>query len=223
MKTVYYRLAKEMKSLMLMILGNAILAVAINIFISPYNLAFGGVTGITIIVKGYTGIPIAFSNFIISMTIITFGGIFLGREFMLKSLIPSTMLPVFLALTAKYQPVFSNMLSSAVIGAIIAGVGIGLTISAGGSTAGPDTIGLILQNYYNIPISLTMIIIDTVVIVLGYRTYGIRTACYSVMVAIIMNLSVNIVRAAKVSVMPKFINSVLLMLNKRKISANHTK
>ena len=177
-----------------LLLGAFILAVGINLFIAPHNLAFGGVTGMTIIIQSLTGLPIFISNLLLSVIVILIGWFELGYEFMIKTIIPTLILPVFLFLTAPLSRTTTNLSSSAIIGAITIGFGISLTMFAGGSTAGPDTIGLILKKRFRIPVTLTMIIIDTLVIACGYRVYGIKTAIWSIGVAILMNITVKLSR-----------------------------
>ena len=88
------------KTWIYLLLGSFILALGINLFIAPHCLAFGGVTGMTIIIKSLTGIPLFASNLFISIIVILAGWLELGREFMIKSVIPTVILPLFLFLTA---------------------------------------------------------------------------------------------------------------------------
>ncbi len=177
-----------------LLLGSFILAVGINLFIAPHSLAFGGVTGITIIIQSLTGIPLFASNLLISMSVILVGWSVLGREFMVKTVIPTAVLPLLLLFTAPLSQFALNLPLSAVLGAVTVGSGISLTIHAGGSTAGPDTIGLILKKRFQVPVTLTMLVIDILVIMCGCRIYGIYTAAWSIGVAIVMNITVKFMR-----------------------------
>lgn len=174
--------------------GAFILALGINLFIAPHSLAFGGVTGMTIIIQSLTGIPLFASNLFISIIVILAGWFKLGREFMVKTVIPTAILPLFLFLTAPLSKFSLNLPLSAILGALTIGTGISLTICAGGSTAGPDTIGLILKKRFQIPVTVTMMVIDILVIMCGYHIYGPNTAAWSIGVAILMNITVKLVR-----------------------------
>jgi len=181
-------------SFVILLSGSLILAIGVNLFIAPHNLAFGGVTGTTIIIQSLTGCPIFVSNLILSVAVILLGCFVLGRQFMIKTIILTLILPFFLFLTAPLSRFTPSLPISAIGGAITLGIGIGLTMLAGGSTAGPDTIGLVLKKCFNIPITLTMLIIDISVILCGFRVYGIWTAVWSVGVAVIMNITVKVIR-----------------------------
>lgn len=182
------------KTWIYLLLGTLILALGINLFIAPHSLAFGGVTGITIIIQSLTGIPLFASNLFISIIVILTGWFELGRAFMVKTVIPTAILPLFLFLTSPLSSLSLNLPLSAILGAITVGTGISLTICAGGSTAGPDTVGLILKKRFQVPVTLTMMVIDILVIMCGYHIYGIYTAAWSICVAILMNITVKLVR-----------------------------
>lgn len=185
---------KNKKDLACLLSGSVILAVGINLFIAPNNLAFGGVTGLTILIQGLTGIPIFMSNFILSFTVILLGWCELGREFMIKTIIPTLVLPFCLYLTAPLGKYTISLPVSAILGAVTVGVGVSLTIFAGGSTAGPDTIGIVVKKRLNIPITLTMLLIDILVIICGFSIYGVKVATWSVGVAVLMNITVKFMR-----------------------------
>ena len=174
--------------------GSFILAIGINLFLSPHSLAFGGVTGTTIILQSLTGLPLFVSNLALSTIVILIGWFDLGHEFMVKTIIPTMILPLFLFLTTPLSKLAPSLELSAIIGAVTVGIGISLTMHAGGSTAGPDTIGLVLKNRFGIPVTVTMLVIDIFVISCGYRVYGLKTAAWSIGVAILMNLTVKFMR-----------------------------
>lgn len=182
------------KDFVQLIFGSFILAIAINIFIVPHNLAFGGITGTTIIIQSLTGIPIYLSNFFLSAVVILAGWFDLGHEFMIKTIVPTAALPLFLLLTVSFSEFSVSLPVSIIMGAITIGTGISIIILAGGSTAGPDTIGLMLKKHFKIPITLTMLTVDLLVILCGYGIYGVDTAIYSISVAVLMNISVKLVR-----------------------------
>lgn len=186
---------KNKKDLASLLCGTFILAIGINLFIAPQNLAFGGITGMTIIIQSLTGIPISVSNIFLSLVVILIGWFELGRKFMIKTLIPTVILPLFLFLTEPLSTITTiNLPISAIAGAITVGIGVSLTMLAGGSTAGPDTIGLVMKKRFRIPTTLTMLVIDISVILCGYRVYGLKTAMWSVSVAALMNIVVKLVR-----------------------------
>ena len=181
----------DIVSLTKVIIGSFMMATGIDLFISPHNLAFGGVTGISIILQSVFNVPLYCSSFVLSVTITLIGWKELGLSFMSKTLLPTTLLPVLIFAFGPLKLYSVGLLESVIAGGIIIGIGIGLIIVGGGSTAGPDTIGLILNRKFRVPIALTMLIIDAIVIMCGFQIYGLTTAMLSVCVSAIMNLTVK--------------------------------
>lgn len=152
-----------------LVLGCFLLAFAFNVFFSPNNLVTGGVSGIAIVVKNVFGIPtktfIAISY--ILLTIISF--LVLGYKTTKYSIIGSILYPLFVALTenmATYiQFDVDNMLLIALFGAIINGLGSGLTFKYGFSTGGSDIICQIISKYFKISIGNAIKILNTIIIV----------------------------------------------------------
>ena len=189
---LYKQIAK--KNLFNLFLGTVILSIGINLFIAPHNLAFGGITGMTIIVQSLMGVPLFISNFILSIAVIVIGWLELGREFMIKTMIPTVILPFFLYLTEPLSGIAPCLEISAIMGAVTIGIGVSLTMHAGGSTAGPDTIGLVLKKRFSVPVTVTMLAVDISVILCGYHIYGTKIAVWSITVAVLMNLTVKATR-----------------------------
>ena len=190
-KTFNLLLKCDVKTCSVLLFGSLMMALGINLFIAPHNLAFGGITGLTIIIESLTGIPLYISNAALSTIVILVGWKELGAPFMVKTLVPTAILPFCLFITKPFAIFTVSLPIAAIAGAILMGMGIGSIILTGGSTAGPDTIGLILEKRINLPVTTTMLVIDSTVILCGLRIYGVSTAVCSVIVSILINLSVK--------------------------------
>ena len=186
----YYRYF-NLKSILGLLVGPLLLATGINLFIAPHNLAFGGVTGLTIIIQSLTGIPLPLSNLVLSVLVMLIGWKVLGFEFFIKTIIPTLATPLWLWLTAGLTAVVPHITLSIVCGALMMGIGVGLVMSVGGSTAGTDTVALALHKKFKTPLPPVMKIIDTLVILGGFYVYGWKTALFSVFVAIAMSEAVK--------------------------------
>jgi len=167
--------------------GPMLLAAGIVLFIAPHQLAFGGATGLSIIVQSVTGLPIFLSTLVLSVLVLLLGWLTFGVRFLLKTLFPTLMTPLWLWLMAPLAGFSGPPIAAAMCGAILAGLGVGVVMVVGGSTAGTDTIALVVQKKWRtIPVERTMKMVDTSIILLGLSMYGIETALMSVVVAVIM-------------------------------------
>lgn len=139
-----------------LIIGCFLLAFSFNVFYSPNNLVTGGVSGLSIVIENITGLPtsvfIGFSYII--LLILSY--LFLGKETTKYSVIGSILYPLFVSLTKDISTLIqfnvNNMLLISLFGALISGIGSGLTFKYGFSTGGSDVILQILSKYFKISI-----------------------------------------------------------------------
>jgi len=131
----FYSRYFSLKSIIGMLCGPLLLAVGINLFIAPHNLAFGGVTGLTIIIQSLTGIPLPLPNLVLSIAVMLLGWRMLGFGFFVKTVIPTLATPLWLWLTGGLSCFVPHLAVSVICGPLVMGLGVGLVVGAGGSTA----------------------------------------------------------------------------------------
>ena len=127
-----------------LVIGVLLVSLAFNIFLLPNDLVFGGVSGLSIIIKDI--IPIDPSKFIMiaSLLLLVVSFLVLGKKDTKGSVIGSILFPIFVDLTANINQYInldtSNLLLSVIFGGIIYGLGAGLVFRAGFTTGGTDII-----------------------------------------------------------------------------------
>ena len=142
------------------------------VFLIPNNLVGGGVSGLSAIIYYATGLQMGYSYLIIntlllliSLKIIGFG---FGWKTVYAIIFASTMLNVLPPLIpesiTQELAVSNGKLLCTIIGGIMSGVGIGMSISQGGSTGGTDIIALIVGKYRNISPGRLILAMDVVII-----------------------------------------------------------
>ena len=145
-----------------------------TIFLVPNNLVGGGVTGLSSIIQYATGgaVKIGYSYFAINVVLLIAALFLLGRSFGAKSVYAIILASVGLNVFQTVIPqdivqtlaIDNGKLMSVIIGGIMAGVGIGITISQGGSTGGTDIIALIVNKYRNVSPGRMILSMDVVII-----------------------------------------------------------
>lgn len=141
-----------LKKCMLTVVGCIIYSFGIAIFLDPYNLAAGGVTGISILINSATGNVIGTGWLILMINVPLFiiGLIFIGKMFVLTSLIVvgmSSGLMQLWALVVPYMPQMNNIVA-ALAGGTLFGAGLGLVFRTGASTGGTDIIVKLLRRKF---------------------------------------------------------------------------
>lgn len=165
---------KTIKEYILVAFGILIYVTGWTIFLVPNNLVGGGVTGISSILQYATGgaIRMGYTYFAINLMLLIIALFTLGKAFGIKTVFAIILASVGLNVFQDIIPadicynlaVKNGKLLSTIIGGITAGVGIGMTMSQGGSTGGTDIIALVVNKYRNVSPGRMILAIDVVII-----------------------------------------------------------
>lgn len=143
-----------------------------TIFLLPNNLVGGGVSGFAAILRYATGIPMGYTYLVVNVVLLLIALKILGTGFGGKTIYAILMTSVCLNVFPSVVPmefieefaVSNGKLICTVLGGIIAGVGIGISISQGGSTGGTDIIALLWCKFRNASPGRVILVIDVVII-----------------------------------------------------------
>lgn len=161
-----------LKKLIMVVVGCAIYSFGIGVFLDPYNMAAGGVTGISIIINSATGDVIGTGWLILMINVPLFivGLIFIGKKFVLSSLavvgLSSGIMEICANFIVPYMPKV-NIIVAALAGGTLFGAGLGLVFRTGTSTGGTDIIVKLLRRRFRylktgiISVSIDCIIVAT--------------------------------------------------------------
>ena len=97
------KVKNEIKDYFYITLGLLIYTFGWTIFLLPYQIVTGGVTGIAAVIFYGTGIPIYLSYFLINAALLLAALKILGFKFMVKTIYAIIMLSVFLALAQDWM------------------------------------------------------------------------------------------------------------------------
>lgn len=172
------------KNISLIIIGTIFLAFGMAVFIIPFDLVSGGMTGIAIIInKLIPTISIELTVTILTWVLFFMGIIILGRHFALKTLISTIIYPVVLSIFLKllspdildgffmlekteYSEI--SIILASLFGGVFAGSGCALTFLGGGSTGGVDILAFSICKFFKkAKSSVVLFILDAATIFLG--------------------------------------------------------
>lgn len=156
----------------LITLGVVSYALGWSIFLLPNNLIGGGVSGFASIIYYATGLKMSVTYLILNVVLLLVGTKILGTGFGGKTIYAIVMTSVMLAVLPEMIPtdfihefaLSNGKLICTCLGGIIAGVGIGLSISQGGSTGGTDIVALLWCKFYPASPGRVILVIDVVII-----------------------------------------------------------
>ena len=174
------------KNFLLTFFGTLVLAFGTAVFLVPFNLVAGGVSGIAIIINMLVGaefVTVDLVVAILSWGLFFLGLIFLGRSFALKTLVSTVVYPSALSLflllvspdvfggyfylAGSEHPEIAFILA-ALVGGSLVGAGCALAFLGGGSTGGVDVLAFILCRLFpRLKSSRVIFIIDATIVALG--------------------------------------------------------
>ena len=170
-KNSFWTVAKEWA---LVTLGILIYVTGWALFLMPNNLVGGGVSGISSMIQYATGgaIQMGYSYFVLNAILIILAMVVIGMGFGAKTIYAIILASVGLRFLPDLIPteiiqtlaLQNGKLMSTLCGGLMAGIGIGMSISNGGSTGGTDIIALIYTKYRNVSPGKVILYIDFVII-----------------------------------------------------------
>ncbi|MEC0179742.1 YitT family protein [Paenibacillus cellulositrophicus] len=173
---------KRMMEIITIIAGAFIFALDINLFVIPHDLGEGGVTGITIILYYLFAWSPGLVNLILNAILLIVGYKFLDKMTTVYTIVAVVFNSLFLHLTENWTLTSNEPIVNAIFGGVLAGVGIGLIVRAGGTTAGTVILARIAHKYWDWNISYALLFFDLIVAFSSYFIIGAE----SLMLTIIM-------------------------------------
>ena len=176
----------QTRNIVFVIVGTLILAFGTSVFILPFDLVAGGMSGLAIVIDAL--IPMEFVTVDLIITVLTWllffiGLLLFGKGFVAKTLISAIVYPIgitlFLKLTdptvlggvfclkaSEYTEL--PLIISATVGGALIGVGCAVTFFSGGSTGGTDIIAFILCKVFKrLKSSTAIFLTDMTIVLLG--------------------------------------------------------
>lgn len=182
------------KKLFFIIIGNMLLAFGIYAFVLPNDFMLGGSTGIALTIQNLIPVRISLISAVINGTLFLLGWRFLGTEFAASSLVSTIVYPIFMAIFEELPigDLFAGEKAvCALFGGVIMGTGIGIVIRAGGSTGGMDIPTCILKKYKGIPVGVSLLCFDIVILLMQVFYKGLDGILYSILVITLTSVTVN--------------------------------
>lgn len=173
---------KYVIDILMIMLGSLLFALAVNLFVIPNDLGEGGVTGLTIIAYYLFGWSPSIVSFVMNAALLIVGYKFLNRQTTIYTIIAVSFHSLFLHLTETWSISSDEIIVNTIFGGVFAGVGIGLIIRVGGTTAGSTILARITNKYLGWSISYGLLFFDLIVAFSSYFIIGAE----ALMITIVM-------------------------------------
>ena len=148
--------------------GAVLMGVALSVFMVPFKIAPGGVSGLATVLHYLTGLRVSVLIPLINIPIFIIGIIRLERDFLVKSVFGTVVLSIATETAAILPPPTSDPLISAVFGGAVMGIGISAVLSRGGTTGGTDILVLVIRRSFSeVSVGRLYLLIDGAVIAMA--------------------------------------------------------
>ncbi len=181
LKAKHY-LHKIVPDYFLLTIGSVILAIGFDIFLAPFNIAPGGVSGAAIIIHKYTGWLPGITMLILTIPMLVVGFYYLGRfRFLIRASYVTIIYSLGIDVLAVFLPsgITDDLLLNAIYGGVVGGIGIGFVYRGGTSPAGSSVISRLVNLKTGIPNSQVYMLIDGGVIIIAGMVFGWEMALYA--------------------------------------------
>ena len=176
MMTVNHKLIlKEVQDYVFITLGLLLYSFGFTVFLMPYEIVTGGVTGISAIVFYATGFQIEYTYLLINIVLLAVGLHILGWKFLSKTIFAIFMLSFLLGLFQTLLPrneagEFVKILGegqnfmSLILGCTMTGAALGIVFLNNGSTGGTDIIAASVNKFHNVSLGTVLAMLDFIII-----------------------------------------------------------
>ncbi len=169
------------KDILGILLGAFIIALAIQLVLVPVHMLTGGVSGISIILNFLTGADIWIWYMVLNIPIFIVGYKFISKRFALYSLVGMLALTFFLGICKNWQVDLglNNLLLAAILGGVVNGLGVGITLRSKGSTGGLDIIAVIISHFYGYNFGNIFFYVNLVILAVFLFTSNLELTLFS--------------------------------------------
>jgi len=172
---------KTIRDIILVIIGSFIFSAGINAFVISGNLGEGGVTGIAIVLYYAFHISPAITNFVLNAILIIVGYKYLSKRSTYLTIFATVLISIFLGLTETWHVETGNVVINAVFGGTCVGLGIGIIVLAGGTTAGTVILARIVNKYLDISTPYALLFFDLIVVLISLTEIPLAKCLVTVM------------------------------------------
>lgn len=176
--------------------GSAVFALGFSLFLEPYGMNPGGISGLAMVLVHLLGIgSVGTLSILINLPLFLLGGMKIGKRFFIGSLIGMVFSSVMIDLFAQSSVPNVEPLVGVLYGGGLCGLGLGLVFVIGSSTGGSDILVRLLKlRWRNVPIGQIAMCFDVIVVVLtGLVFRDITSALYTGLAVFVTSQVVDIV------------------------------
>ena len=180
--TDYKNIIKETSILTVAV---AIIAAAVYFFLVPSHASVSSISGLGIVLSNFIPLPLSAITMILNVVLLIIGFFTCGREFGVKTVYTSVMLPLFLGVFERIFPDFGSMTNSQELDVLcyilVVSVGLSILFNRNASSGGLDIVAKIMNKYLHMDLGKAMSLSGMCVALSAALVYDKKTVVLSVL------------------------------------------
>lgn len=189
------------RKILLSTLGGGILAFGLYHVHSVSGVTEGGTLGLTLLLEHWLGLSPAWTSMILNGCCYILGIHTLGRQFLIYSIISAGSFSMAYALLERFPRLWPWLadvpILAAVLGALFVGLGVGLSVRAGGAPTGDDALAMSLSTRFRVPIERIYLVTDLTVLLLSLSYLSPSHIACSLVTVVLSGKIIGIVQRYK--------------------------
>ena len=174
-----------MKETGILTVAVAIIAAAVYFFLVPSHASVSSISGLGIVLSNFIPLPLSVITMILNVVLLLIGFVTCGKEFGVKTVYTSVMLPVFLGLFEILFPNFGSLTDSQELDVLcyilVVSVGLSILFNRNASSGGLDIVAKIMNKYLHMELGKAMSLSGMCVALSAALVYDKKTVVLSIL------------------------------------------
>lgn len=163
----------------------AIIAAAVYFFLVPSHTSVSSISGLGIVLSNFVPLPLSAITMFLNVVLLIIGFFTCGREFGVKTVYTSVMLPLFLGFFELVFPDFGSMTDSQELDVLcyilVVSIGLSILFNRNASSGGLDIVAKIMNKYLHIELGRAMSLSGMCVALSAALAYDKKTVVLSIL------------------------------------------
>lgn len=186
---------EKLKEYGIITFGIILVALSVEYFYAPNNIAAGGVTGAAIVINAIMpNLSIGMLTLILNVVLFAAAFLFIDGKFGVKTIYASLGLSIIIWVIEKFfnpMAVTNDLMMATVFGTLISAVGMAFVFNENASTGGTDILAKILNKFFHLDIGKSLLVVDFVITFASILAFGINVGLYAMLSVILLGLVVD--------------------------------
>ncbi len=173
------------KEIVILTVAVAIIAAAVFFFLIPSHAAVSSISGLAIVLSNFVPLTVSEITFVLNVVLLIVGFLLCGKEFGVKTVYTSIMLPAFMKLFELIWPDNQSMTGDATLDVVayvfVVSVGLSILFNRNASSGGLDIVAKIMNKFLHIEIGKAMSLAGMCVALSSAFVYDKKTVVLSVL------------------------------------------